>query len=333
VRLRRLFPASLSVPADSSDYSSDGKKMTQQTRTLVFPKNDSAATDRLKAALLSNGFTLREIQYAALAGIRDKDVVTLYGTGRLVVQGQNLETLISDLGLADNSVRQATDQHAPSHLSITPAGSWIGTDESGKGDYFGPLVVAGVRLESTIAPAIKALGAQDSKLLTESAIRRIGAELLHIVTNSIVVIGPERYNQLYSEMRNVNTLLAWGHARCIENILEKADASLAIADQFGDERFILSALMKRGKTIRLDQHPHAEDDVAVASASILARLEFLNRMERLSLEAGFQLPKGAGAEVETAARRLVASKGREALSHFGKVHFRTTAKVLGQITE
>jgi ribonuclease HIII len=125
--------------------------------------------------------------------------------------------------------------------------------------------------------------------------------------------------------------LGWGHARAIENVLEAGcPASRAISDQFGDERFITSALMERGRTIRLTQRPRAEEDVAVAAASIIARSEFVRRLERLSDEAGLVLPKGASNLVDAAAKRLVRAKGKDALSTFAKVHFKTTAKVLAE---
>jgi ribonuclease HIII len=103
---------------------------------------------------------------------------------------------------------------------------------------------------------------------------------------------------------------------------------MALSDQFGDERFIKDALLNKGKQIRLEQRHRAEDDVAVAAASIVARAEFVSRLERLSLEAGLTLPKGASALVEAAAKRLVRDRGADALSTFAKVHFKTTAKIL-----
>ncbi len=300
--------------------------MTQQTRTLQFPASDTREVEYLKESLLSQGFSLRTVEHSVLAGIRAAQVVTLYKTGRLVIQGQDIDDLIQALGLGHKPAKSGLTKS--SAFTLPRQEPWIGTDESGKGDYFGPLVVAGVRLDSTSAAKIATLGARDSKTLSDAAIRRLGLELINQVPNAVVVIGPERYNQLYTEMQNVNTLLAWGHARCIENILEKSEAVLAIADQFGDEKYIKSALMHRGRTLKLEQRPHAEEDLAVASASILARLEFVTRLERLSREAGFELPKGAGKEVEEVARRLVASKGVDALSRFAKIHFRTTARVV-----
>jgi ribonuclease HIII len=209
--------------------------------------------------------------------------------------------------------------------------AWIGVDESGKGDYFGPLVIAAVCVDDETASMLRTSGVRDSKTLSDRTIAELAKDIEGLCRTSVVAIGPARYNELYNKFKNLNRLLGWGHARAIENVLEAGcPASRAISDQFGDERFITSALMEKGRTIRLTQRPRAEEDVAVAAASIIARSEFVRRLERLSDEAGLVLPKGASNLVDAAAKRLVRAKGKDALSTFAKVHFKTTAKVLAE---
>ena len=304
--------------------------MTQQTRTLVFPRDNELLIDRLRVLLQSEGFNLRNIQHAVVSGQLGSDTITLYSTGRLVVQSQDIERLLALivplLGKTietTNELRNESQNPTSSHDK-----RWIGTDESGKGDYFGPLIIAGVLLDSSSALDIAALGTRDSKTLSDNVVQRIANDIRKRVPNSVVVIGPRKYNELYEKMGNLNALLAWGHARCIENILENNDAVLAIADQFGDEAYITSALMNRGKQIRLEQRPHAEEDLAVAAASILARSRFVLLLQSLSREVGINLPKGAGSEVEAVAKQLVAKRGPDVLLNLVKYHFRTTAKVL-----
>jgi len=205
---------------------------------------------------------------------------------------------------------------------------WIGTDESGKGDYFGPLVIAGVYLEKSLIPEFKELNVRDSKRISNGVIKELDFKLRSICRYSVVVIGPEKYNLLYSRMKNLNRILAWGHARVIENILLQVDSPKAISDQFGDELYIKNALMKLGKKIRLEQRPGAESDPAVAAASILARAEFLKRLEGLSRECGLVLPKGASPQTEEVARELVEKLGKENLEKYVKLHFKNTSKVL-----
>jgi len=204
----------------------------------------------------------------------------------------------------------------------------IGSDESGKGDYFGPLVIAAAFVTSEIEPDLKLMEVRDSKKISDGRVLELARDLRQVCKHSIVAIGPQRYNELYEKIRNLNRLLAWGHARALENLLEQVNCDLAIADQFGDERFILNALLEKGKRIRLVQRPKAEEDLAVAAASILARAEFLTRLRRLSDEVGTSLPKGASPSVELAARMVVKKHGRERLSTIAKMHFKTTLAVL-----
>jgi ribonuclease HIII len=208
------------------------------------------------------------------------------------------------------------------------AAGHIGSDESGKGDYFGPLVVAGFFLPDGQGDVLRELGVRDSKNLSDRRVQDIAAALKAGYTHSVVAIGPERYNELYARLRNLNKLLAWGHARVIENILAVVNCVQAVTDQFGDERFVRNALMKKGRAIALVQRPRAEEDPAVAAASILARAEFLKRLHFLSQEWGVDLPKGASALVEAAAVTLIRKHGREALAKAAKTHFKTTARVL-----
>ncbi|MCJ7507917.1 MAG: ribonuclease HIII [candidate division Zixibacteria bacterium] len=205
---------------------------------------------------------------------------------------------------------------------------WVGTDESGKGDYFGPLVVAGVYLDNKTAPQLEVYKVRDSKKISDRVILDLDYKIRSSCIYSVVVIGPEKYNLLYSKMKNLNRILAWGHARVIENILLKKECSKVISDQFGDEKLIQQALMEKGKKIMLIQMPRAENDLAVASASIVARAEFLRRMEALSKECGITLPKGASPLVEETARKIVSQLGQEELGKFVKLHFKNTRNVL-----
>jgi len=209
-----------------------------------------------------------------------------------------------------------------------PAKGRIGTDESGKGDYFGPLGIAAFFLPEGQEDVLRELGVRDSKRLSDGRAREIAGVLRAGDPCAVVAIGPEKYNELYATLRILNRLLAWGHARAIENILETTDAALAVTDQFGDKSWVLNALMKKGRAIELVQRPRAEEDMAVAAASILARAEFLPRLHILSREVGLELPKGASSMVEEAAVRLAAGRGPDILNRVAKTHFKTTARVL-----
>lgn len=206
----------------------------------------------------------------------------------------------------------------------------IGIDESGKGDYFGPLVIAAVYVSPETEADLRLMDVRDSKRMSDGRVLELAPDIRQVCRHSVVAIGPQRYNELYAKIRNLNRLLAWGHARALENLLQQVDCDLAISDQFGDERLITNALLEKGKQIRLVQMPKAEADLAVAAASVLARADFLVRLKRLSDEVGTALPKGASQQVELAARMIVKKQGQERLSTIAKLHFKTTQAVLSE---
>lgn len=208
----------------------------------------------------------------------------------------------------------------------------IGTDESGKGDYFGSLVIAGVCITKKQEELLATLGVRDSKSNSDNKNKELAKkieELLGKTCVSIVCISPERYNSLYDEIgRNLNKVLGWGHARVMENLLSDNVCENAIADQFGDESIIKSALLAKGKSLNLIQSPKAERDIGVAAASILARARFLNELERLGKILGVTLSKGVNSTVESIAKNIYENGGLEKLKQFVKLHFQTTKKII-----
>lgn len=204
----------------------------------------------------------------------------------------------------------------------------IGTDESGKGDYFGPLVVAGVFVNSETYLTLKHIGVMDSKKLDDNQIKVLAGKIKKICPYSLVVIGNTKYNDLYERIKNLNKLLAWGHARAIENILQTVSCRFALSDQFGDEKFIKKALLEKGKEITLFQRTKAESNMAVAAASILARDEFVNRLHRLSIKYNITFTKGASIQTVAKAKKFVSIHGRQELRDVAKLHFKTTDKII-----
>ncbi|MFQ3669122.1 MAG: ribonuclease HIII [Fimbriimonadaceae bacterium] len=203
----------------------------------------------------------------------------------------------------------------------------IGVDESGKGDFFGPLVIAACFVGPEHLAELE--GVKDSKKLTDPLALKLSGKIKAVCPHAVVAIGPPKYNELYAKIGNLNRLLAWGHARALENVLEKRPCRLAISDQFADPSGLRRALMAKGREIELRSMVRAESDIAVAAASVLARAEFLRRLERLGAEFGIDLPKGASPPVVAAGRRFVAQHGRDKLGEVAKLHFKTTQAVLG----
>lgn len=200
----------------------------------------------------------------------------------------------------------------------------IGLDEAGKGDYFGPLVVAAVAGDPD---RLAAIGVVDSKKLTDKRAFVLAAKVRQNSEVEVVAIHPEKYNELYGKMKNLNTLLAWCHATALENILARVNTAEAILDQFASTGVMQKALKERGKSITLVQYPRAEAHPVVAAASIIARAEFLERLAALAKRHEVDLPKGAGAPVDEAGRAIVALGRPALLGQVAKLHFRTTQKI------
>jgi ribonuclease HIII len=219
-------------------------------------------------------------------------------------------------------------------------GTVIGTDEAGKGDYFGPLVIAAVAVTPDVATPLSRLGVIDSKQLSDAkmcVLARQIEDMLGTDCCSVVAIGPPNYNAWYEALRargeHLNHLMAWGHAEVVARILQ-AQPHLAtlettmLTDQFGNARYVANQVKERGLGVRLVQQPRAESaHVAVAAASILARVRFVAAVAQLSEMVGQTLPLGAGPPVLAAGRKLVARQGVEVLSRVAKCHFKTTMAI------
>lgn len=204
----------------------------------------------------------------------------------------------------------------------------IGTDESGKGDFFGPLVIAGVLVDEKSAEYFKELGIKDSKKLSDKKMLMLAGEIKKTAPHSIIAISNTKYNELYANIKNLNKLLAWGHARAIENVLERNHCEYALSDKFGDESLIQSALMKNGRTIRLEQMCKAESDIAVAAASVLARATFVEKMQSMEETYGLKFQKGCSGLVKNVASEFISKYGKERLKEVCKAHFKTYNEVI-----
>ncbi|MGI6587268.1 MAG: ribonuclease HIII [Peptococcia bacterium] len=242
---------------------------------------------------------------------------------------QVLAEKLGEVACKTENKQRKTDK-SPAQALLIPH-EHIGTDEAGKGDYFGPLVIAGVFVEPGDVAKLQELGVVDSKKISDTNIKDIAEKLRSYFKNryNLVFINPQKYNELYAKIENLNKLLAWGHARVIENLLQKVNCEYAVVDKFGKEKFIEQALMKQGRQIKLMQIPRAEQDLAVAAASILARDVFLTKLEELSERYGLTIPKGCNDQVKDIGRQLVAKYGREEIGKIAKLHFKTTQEIIG----
>ncbi len=220
-----------------------------------------------------------------------------------------------------------TGSHTQDDTDLEGLESLIGIDESGKGDYFGPLVVAAVCVDTSQRKSLRNLGVADSKTLSDAYIGEIAPEIKKICAHSLVIIANQSYNEIYEKMSNLNHILAWGHARVLENVLNQVECGHALSDQFGQTHLVQNALLKKGKTITLYQKPHAESHLSVAAASVLARDAFVNAIIKLENAFGMSFPKGCSVETLRAAKLFVERYGKKSLQDVSKLHFKLTEQI------
>ena len=287
--------------------------------------------DKLRGIVERQGFKFEPRPYTLCFGQKPGLTVAVYEKGpKAVIQGKETADFIQ-FTLEPEVLGEARlgyeDLHHPERFA-----PHFGIDESGKGDFFGPLVIAGAYTDDAIARQLLEAGIRDSKSIGSDAQIRKMADAIRAtpgVVSEVIVIAPEKYNPLYEKIGNLNRLLAWGHARVIENLCErKPDCPSALSDQFANPIVLQRALMAKGRKIELRQQTKAESDYAVAAASILAREKFIDWLADAEKKWGLKFPKGASAAVLEAARTLVHQHGPDALRATAKLHFKTTQQAL-----
>src|SRR5437763_1298211 len=297
--------------------------------SYTHPLNSEQA-EKLRALLGERGFTFAPKPHTIFFAQKEKLSVAVYEKGpKILVQGRGVEDFVKFVLEPDifGEARLGYEEvHSPEMFE-----PHFGVDESGKGDFFGPLVISGVYVDRGIGRKLLDAGVVDSKRIGSDARIRALADTIRKTSLGLVetvLIGPAKYNELYEKFGNLNKLLGWGHARVIENLLAKKPACpRSLSDQFADARVISASLLKHGRKIAIEQRPRAESDIAVAAASIVAREAFINWLERKSKELGIRLERGVSPSVKDTARKLVEMNGPDALREVAKVHFRTAHEI------
>ena len=281
-------------------------------------------------------YKFRDVPYARFAGEKDKTNLVFYGSGKLVVQGKDTQEFVEFV--LEPEILKEVKLGYETVLNPELLLPRLGVDESGKGDFFGPLCIAGAYVNESVIKAWTDVGIRDSKNISSDKRIKDLAEIIRKTpgcVSSVVPIGNEAYNRLYLKMKSVNAMLAWGHARVIENLMGQRHRMnpppvRAISDQFASNKEVVAgALMSLGREIELVQKHRAEEDLAVAAASILARDEFVGRLGRMEKQYEMKFPKGASAAVDAAAKEFVGKYGADGLAKIAKMHFRTALRAQG----
>ena len=302
----------------------------------------------LLGVMLSGNYRKREVPYSLWSIEGDGFNATLYskekhGKRKLCVQGGKAEDFV--LFVLEPNVLGSATLGYETILDPTLTSPHAGSDESGKGDYFGPLVVCCAYTDEKLSAQMQELGIKDCKQMIDKAVLTAGAKaraLLGPDGYSVVKLGPAAYNRLYAKMRNINRMLAWAHGTAIEELLTKrSGCPRVVVDQFAPtEATILRALKPLGKKAEVVQRHKAESDIAVAVASVIAREIFLRDVAKMSEEIFGSEPPAEGEEkpkvpigssdpkVRALAEEMVRKEGPVWLMNHAKAHFQTTDKVL-----
>jgi ribonuclease HIII len=302
--------------------------LTTRTYTYTTPLT-LHQVKKLRQVLTLHGFRLESQPHTVFCAQKDKLRIVVYQKGpKVLIQGKGTEDFIT-FQLEPNVLEQASFGYTK---VIQPElyQAHFGIDESGKGDFFGPLVIAGTYVNYSLAHALSALGVQDSKRISsDKRIRNLAQQIRKSgVPSEVIAISPLRYNELFLQFGNLNKLLAWGHARVLENLCKKQpDCPCALSDQFADASLLQQALMTHGKKLCLKQRTKAESDIAVAAASILAREKLIDWLDVASVQHALHLPRGASQTVKNAAVVAVEKYGLQVLHRISKIHFKTATEV------
>lgn len=334
---RRLFDwLSAGVGKKQCESKSPGVVGVMPKQTTYTFRLDPTKARELELWLRSNSYEFKKVPYAKFAAEKDKVSIAYYESGKLVVQGANasdfVEFVLEPVILKE--ARLGYEAVLDPDLLLPR----VGVDESGKGDLFGPLCVAAVYVNESVIRAWENSGIRDSKRVSSD--NRV-IELAQTIRATpgckfnVVRIGNAAYNKLRRKMGSVNEILAWGHARAIENLLQGGDLTpppvKIISDQFAANPATLGqALMKLGRQVELVQRHKAESDLAVAAASILAREAFILGLKRMEKLYGMVFPKGASTSADEALKEFVKRHGAARAEHVAKMHFRNASRIVGQ---
>ena len=277
--------------------------------------------DSLYLSLSEAGSIFSYPKYTLFQTRIDGVSITLYTSLKLVIQGKNIEECSFITSFLDSKVTTVKRNLVPY--------PHIGSDESGKGDFFGPLVVTACYTTLEQKKQLEALGVKDSKKLNDCEIHELSQMISSLCKTATTILLPEQYNHLYkSQFRNLNTMLGFGHGNVLRDVIKQSECKTLVVDKFANEK-VMQAELKDISDLILHQFTSGESDLAVAAASIVARSQFVKSLESLERKYDIRLPKGASKNVKTAAGSILRKGGIELLQQVSKTHFKTFNEVTG----
>lgn len=312
--------------AQNKGLSSD---LGPKPKTLYTIELSQQEISQLKTYLHQNTWEPYAVDHAAYAYKGDRVNVVAYKSGKVVIQGKKTEDFVRYV--IEGEITKMPQLGYEAILNPEWFEAHAGLDESGKGDLFGPVVSACVIAEGPMVQAWLDAGLKDSKKITsDAAILKL--ETLIRSTQGVVIglsfASMAKYNELYKKFSsNMNKLLAWLHAKALQEALRKKRVPWALLDQFSKQPLVQQYF--KDDPIDLRMRTKAESDPVVAAASVIARAAYIHQMQKLSQSFGEKLSKGVNAKVKTQAKAIVERYGPEALGNYAKLHFSTSYEILG----
>jgi len=280
---------------------------------------DISLVEKMTQDLRGQGFSLSRPEYTLFSAKKPGVICTLYESGKLVVQGKQKDAFI-EYYLEPEILGTFEYSHREAYLDKTDR---MGSDEAGKGDFFGPLCICTAFADEGKVMALSKLGVRDSKSFNDKIISELARDIEKMLPHQVIRLMPAKYNELYAKFNNLNRLLAWAHAAAINGVFEKTGCKKVIVDQFASNSVMKDALDRKNIPVDLIERVRGEEDIVVAAASIMARNAFVKAIDELEEQYGLPFPKGATKPVIQAGSNFIKKYGRDELSNVGKLHFKT----------
>lgn len=285
---------------------------------------------------------LKTPAYAIFQADSEDTVVTLYESGKVVFQGvsadidanmwKEMERHLNPGKVIEEKedkkkLKEEKDTYIDKKIYYSNS---IGSDEVGTGDYFGPIVVTSAYVKKEDISFLEELGVKDSKKLTDEKILEIVPSIIKKIPYESIIFGNKEYNQKYSESTNMNKIKAILHNKVLIQLSNKNyDTDYVVVDEFA-KPFVYYNYLKDAPVVyrKIKFMTKAEDKVlSVACASLISRFIFIKEMDKMSLNLGINLPKGASDKVNEAAKLVVQKYGFDKLQEVAKLNFKNTLKI------
>ena len=244
--------------------------------------------------------------------------VSIYTSGKVLLQGEGAEKYASFFGY--QVVEETRGQNLP----------LIGTDEVGNGSYFGGLAVVASFVTPDQHDFLRKLGVGDSKTLTDQKIRQIAPILKEKIQHQALLLSPSKYNEVIGNRYNAVSVKVALHNQAIYLLLQKGvQPEKIVIDAFTSaknyDKYLAQEANRFSNPISLEEKAEGKY-LAVAVSSVIARDLFLENLENLGRELGYQLPSGAGTASDKVASQILQAYGMQGLNFCAKLHFKNTEK-------